>query len=496
MKKIRGDIAVWLLLTAAAALMLLPGSMNSWLYPVNPWVDVNIISTVGRGMFDGLVPYRDLVEQKGPLLLFVFGLAEQIAPGSYHGLYIFEALALGCAMFFGWKTLQLYLPGLSPAWMAPLYAVMIIGDAFQTGGSAEELLLALVTWSLYDILKAWRSGAAVSTGALARNGFFAGCVLWVKFNLLAFHFVWMAALAIDALWRGRKFIPPLKTCLIFLGGMALASVPWIGYFAANGALGNLVGDYFVANLTGYGVGGDSALMTILQAIMLLLRRAPVYLGLLALAGGAALLAPRRVISLREKLLLTAMAALMCAAMYSRSATNIYYGVMLAVFLPFALLPLKLLRFRMSGWLRAVGGALCIAVCTILVFWAGDYTRYIGTAYAETPQGWLASRMEEEAEDATLLQHRCMDFGFYFSADMRPAHRWFTFLNIRQDEYMEQQAQFLAEGGCSHVIVAASAASETVALEKYEIIDEYVSNYGSDDPEFFSRYTLYRLVNEE
>ena len=97
------------LIAAAAVLMIC--SMNSWLYPVNPWTDVNIISTVGRGLFDGLVPYRDLVEQKGPMLFLIFGLAELLFPGTYHGIYVMEALFVAGAMFFGWKTLRLYLPG-------------------------------------------------------------------------------------------------------------------------------------------------------------------------------------------------------------------------------------------------------------------------------------------------------------------------------------------------------------------------------------------------
>ena len=46
-------------------------SKNSFLYPMNDWVDVNCFFTVGRGITHGLVPYRDLYDQKGPLLYFV-----------------------------------------------------------------------------------------------------------------------------------------------------------------------------------------------------------------------------------------------------------------------------------------------------------------------------------------------------------------------------------------------------------------------------------------
>ena len=43
-------------------------STCSPLYPFNPWDDANCFFTLGRGIIHGLVPYRDLYEQKGPLL--------------------------------------------------------------------------------------------------------------------------------------------------------------------------------------------------------------------------------------------------------------------------------------------------------------------------------------------------------------------------------------------------------------------------------------------
>ena len=43
---------------------------SSFLYPLNNGSDIQCFFTVGKGMMHGLVPYRDLVEQKGPLLYF------------------------------------------------------------------------------------------------------------------------------------------------------------------------------------------------------------------------------------------------------------------------------------------------------------------------------------------------------------------------------------------------------------------------------------------
>jgi len=97
--------AFWLSVSAVMAFMfLLVASKSSPLYPMNDWVDMHCFLTVGRGWRDGLLPYRDLIDHKGPLIYFLFGLGTVITPGSYHGLFVLETLAVAAAMFFGWPS--------------------------------------------------------------------------------------------------------------------------------------------------------------------------------------------------------------------------------------------------------------------------------------------------------------------------------------------------------------------------------------------------------
>lgn len=60
----------------------------SFLYPIDSWVDANCFLTVGKSLVKGLVPYRDLIEQKGPMLYFLYGAAALIEPTSFLGVYI------------------------------------------------------------------------------------------------------------------------------------------------------------------------------------------------------------------------------------------------------------------------------------------------------------------------------------------------------------------------------------------------------------------------
>ena len=89
--------AAYCLLVSAVLLALC--SRSSPLYPMNDWVDANCFFTVGKAMFNGRVPYRDLYEQKGVLLYFLYGLGWLLSHRSFLGVYMIEVLHF--ALFLG-----------------------------------------------------------------------------------------------------------------------------------------------------------------------------------------------------------------------------------------------------------------------------------------------------------------------------------------------------------------------------------------------------------
>ena len=63
-------------------------SKNSFLYPMNDWGDVNCFFIVGRSLLDGKVLYRDIYDQKGPILYFIYALLSSISSTSFFAVYI------------------------------------------------------------------------------------------------------------------------------------------------------------------------------------------------------------------------------------------------------------------------------------------------------------------------------------------------------------------------------------------------------------------------
>ena len=79
-------LRLWLVCLGVSAVFVALASKCSFLYPFNDWVDANIFFTMGKGMMNGRVLYRDLYDHKGPLLYFIHGIAYLISNKSFLGM--------------------------------------------------------------------------------------------------------------------------------------------------------------------------------------------------------------------------------------------------------------------------------------------------------------------------------------------------------------------------------------------------------------------------
>lgn len=164
-------------------------STSSPLYPYNPWDDANCFFTLGRGIIHGYVPYRDLYEQKGPLLYFIYALAALISEESFIGSWIVECISASLFAIFSWKTAKLvvepskYAIAVMPLFLGITYTLYM----FNFGGNAEEICFPLLTIALYFGLKSIIKGDGLPSNKEALLiGLFTGIVLWIKYTFLGF----------------------------------------------------------------------------------------------------------------------------------------------------------------------------------------------------------------------------------------------------------------------------------------------------------------------
>lgn len=481
----RRQLPVFLLLLLGSALVMLFLSTSSPLYPTNPWVDPNCFVTVARGMREGLLPYRDLIEQKGPLLYALHVPAMMISPNGFFGVYLLETLACAVFLFFAWKTVRLYESrgGLVPL-LIGLAALLASSLAFVYGDSAEELCTPLLAWSLYDALRYFRGNERMMAGCLLRNGLLAGCVLWIKYSLLGLHFAWMAVVAIDSVVRERKIGPAVKMCIIFLCGMALSCLPWLVYFGVNGALGDLMRVYFTQNITEY-KSSASLIVTLVKGLGGGAVQNPLTFLLIA-AGAVCVLLDKG--GARQKVCLIAMFACSSLLVYFGGRIYRYTYYAFTAFAPLGLIAVLRLLERMRKNKRMATGLFAGIMCVIALVSCPMLPK-IGTDANELVQTRFAREINRK-EDATLLNYGFLDGGFYLAADVQPSHPWFVTLNTSREKGMAAQAQVIEAGDVDFVVTRGKNLEEQgVPDERYELILEEHDYYSK--PRDQEDYFLYR-----
>jgi len=208
-------------------------------------------------MFNGMVLYKDIYEQKGPVLYFIYGIAYLLSRTSFIGAFWLEVLfatAYLCALY---KICRLYADEIPALIIAILtMAVSFSSFAFYFGGSAEELCFPLVAWPMYFLLKSIKNGdGKMDWRELIISGFLSACVFLIKFTLLSFALAFVLFVIVELI-RRKNYSFILKAALFYIAGAAIAFIPWLIYFAANGALNDFFTVYIYNNIFIYGSSGS------------------------------------------------------------------------------------------------------------------------------------------------------------------------------------------------------------------------------------------------
>lgn len=451
-------LPAYLFCLLSAALIMMFCTKSSFLYPFNDWEDANILFTMGRGMMNGRIPYLHLYDQKGPFTFFLYGLTSLVSSSSFIGLYILETLCFSGFLYFSWRSIALF-EKQNALYAIPLFGALVASAmSFAHGGSVEELCLPALAFSLYDILRYYRLEypRPMPFWRLLLHGALAGCLLWTKYTMLGFYIAWIAVLFVALLFAkrtGRAFL----SCLVFLGGMIIVTLPWLLYFEANGALETMFRHYFIYNIFDYSDNDVRGPLTILLTIgrhtLATFRRNPQYSLLIALGVFWLTFFKGAKATKLEKWNIWALCVFSCAGIYIGRLGYRYYGVLLTVFAALGVIPLlRLYNRRIDPRLAgkkaapavAVGVfALAIALCPLL----SDNAYMLGMKKDELPQYQFAALAKELSGEETpsILSYRMMDGGFYLTTGYEPDFPYFTKLNIGRNEIQQEQRRYLDEG---------------------------------------------------
>ena len=472
-----------------AALILLLTSQSSPLYPINLWGDANCLFTVGRVMKDGGVLYRDIYEQKGPLLYLIHALAACLSDTSFWGVYIMEALAMTVALYAAYRLMRLRAGmGFSLGAAAFFGAAFASCTAFIRGDSAEEFCLPLLMAALAIAYAEYgRRAKPMRMKRLFVCGVLAGCIATIKYTLLGAMIGLCAVEGVLALKEGG-LLRALKSAGVFLGGMAVPILPWIVYFAANGALSDAYAAYIYNNIFLYSGAAKTWANRLTEWTTLfadnLLWAVPALLGMIALAFD-------RGETGAVRLCVWAMAIGQFAAIFFAGMVWPYSPLGMAAFAVIGLMQLHRLWGKRAMSPRAKKG-LTAAVCAVSLVWAYFATPNAflrGEDIGNLAQGMFAEYVEP---GKTMLQYSYLDGGVYLATQTRPAGRFFARLNVNLDEMNEEMDRYLREGIPDYVVVDWNRLP--AEFDRYEEICALTSY--DDSNRYIKSMILYRRKSDE
>ncbi len=426
-------------------------------------------------MVAGKVPYRDLFEQKGPIVYAVFAVA-CCFPNEQFVVWLFEILCISLYLYFCYRIARKFLsPWLSLA-VVPLM-MMVLSTNYARGldgACVEEYCLPIFAYGLLCFLDFIMDQRAATWRRSLAIGICLGVLFWVKFSLWEFFLLPMLIWLIINLVH-RKFTAVVRSGFIMLGGVLLVTIPIVIAYAAVGALDDLFQVYFKINLFNY--TGESETGAVMSGDYIHLDLNPVEQFLMSFFFSGIYYALTMIFGLiyfavkywRQKsgwLLLIAvlptgiLIGCFCGhwyyyiPMFAYAVLGIIFAIQLVSRL-FQAVELKIQRRWISGLILV----LVAVVSCLMALPAVRNTSEINRPredYAPLVVADMLTEYNQTAEQpATLFCYRMYDWGFYNAASIVPTMRFYAENVFTKDAFPEMFDAFdttIRQQTCDFVIV--------------------------------------------
>lgn len=207
-----------------------------------PGTDSGAYLYIGQQLLKGAAPYRDVFDNKGPLLYLLNALGLVLGAGSFWGVYALEYFLLAATTVLAFVLLKTRTGRLAAA-LTTLFFVLEVAH-IAGGDHEEEYAVVLQCLALFLLFRKPLSESRfllwLVVGLLGTCAFFlkpTGVGLW-------------AALLITALFiclRRREWRKWLKRLAAALAGAVAGSISFVVYLSAAGALHAFAADFFRFN---------------------------------------------------------------------------------------------------------------------------------------------------------------------------------------------------------------------------------------------------------
>ena len=422
-------------------------SWNSYLHDIYLHYDTPWFFMCGKAWMNGMTPYVDFADSKGPLLWLIYGLGYLISPRDYTGVYWISTIIFAIAFFYAYKSALLITgnkatAAIATAVMAFLLTVKWVHDEPHS----EDYCCAAIMPVAYYFVRC--STLTSSDGPVVRNAALAlgACLaitLLIKYNITAMlaiavpHFLWIVP--------RRNKQSPLWTLLWMAAGFLAVAAPVAIVLTAQGCFADFINEYFlntvltISNLQLNGVVA-SKLLALTESLAVFL-----YLFLI--------MALIVVAASTEKLW-----------RWPLTVTFLWFAVVIVMNLkaPFYLLPLsplampgiavvlKPLNRSLSRWQWQATAAIAV---TALLVWGSNKTAFF--TFPETTKQrvfYYFAALEAQYDNPRIIYLNCSDLGSGVPAHALPGCKYWSKQTGALPHMLEETHQAIKQRNADVVIV--------------------------------------------
>ena len=240
--------ANWLIMLVMAMVILMLLSPDSYLHNIAPRIDSAWFFMCGKAWMNGMVPYVDFADSKGPLLWLIYGVGYLLSHYDYHGVFWVSVVVYSFTFYFLLKTARIFVEYRSQAILAVLMtAIAIFNPVTHNEMRAEDFgmfFTALSLWQLCRLLYAEHTERDERTAFFAFGISLAGTLL-IKYNITAMCCIFPAIGLYHLLRERHPVWQPLLACA---AGFAALALPFLVYFLIQGSFSAFIQEYFINTL--------------------------------------------------------------------------------------------------------------------------------------------------------------------------------------------------------------------------------------------------------
>lgn len=220
--------------------LLLFLSPDSYIYDLYHRCDTAWFFTCGKAWMNGLVPYVDFADSKGPLLWLIYGCGYLLSHYSYIGVFWISCAFYTISFVFAYKLCRMFISKNASILVLALLPLFLFYKKYHYEVRAEDFCYTFVFISLYYVCKMFKG---VDKRQLFKLSFVVGvcvmCCMLIKWSIA----LMMSGFAFVVLYYSFKN----KTVNGLVGGltgMIAIAIPFLIYFLLQGNFSAFISEYF------------------------------------------------------------------------------------------------------------------------------------------------------------------------------------------------------------------------------------------------------------